>query len=558
MVDFVVVVNLPYRFYHSRILFINFFDKNEKLNVNKIKFKRKYIFSFLMKHLYYYSLEDYKMSFELIYPNDIKPKITYKKCIILHTSFIKESNKYDNIKEKVKEMGKMNENFEKEEKIRERIRSFNHRDIIHHQLLFNIFESPFIIYDKINFDIKRDTPVLFDKIELIQVKDKKYENIRSNMLPTSLYLQIKDLSYKEQIDKLYVYYYKIIYKLYDYLKIGGNYQTDFMGSFDDKKIEIIYVLSLLFKKVIIQGYNSYICYGYLGEERLKREELEEIIKRKNCCVIPKPNIDKMIDYMTKEIKYEIKMNELLLKKKYKEYHQLYIVHYLLFLKNVSIDNPLIYELILNTEKYNIHLPNDYFQNYLMSNMENELKEIVDIFYDYKNKFEINGILEIGMGLGVYTKYIIEWILKENKKKGNITKYELTTLLIDEKEIWKNIGIDYVGKKNLKYIHCIKEDVNDFLEKKSKLKILEKYFYQFIFIHHIFLFEKFIYMIHILDKLLFINGLIIFEKSNSVLIEKIILFMDMNYLHYERICNKSYIIYRKKDKDVRRNLNISYF
>jgi predicted O-methyltransferase YrrM len=149
------------------------------------------------------------------------------------------------------------------------------------------------------------------------------------------------------------------------------------------------------------------------------------------------------------------------------------------------------------------------------------------------------ILEIGMGLGVYTKY-----LKEALESFKIDT-KLYVIDPNQKTIWKDMGVEYVKKK--KDMIMMNESLITALPKIVNTSVR----FDVVLIHQYDKFDIMMYVLLFSKVLLRKNGYLIFVKSVYTVLEKIIDFMDGNYLFLKKIEDKNgFIIYQKIMEDNR--------
>lgn len=168
-----------------------------------------------------------------------------------------------------------------------------------------------------------------------------------------------------------------------------------------------------------------------------------------------------------------------------------------------------------------------------------------------NKYNLSNILEIGMGYGIITIYILltflkktnkgkinNFLLDHNNEKSNntINLYELSNNTYQPKLIsidqyqeshWQNIGRNLVKKYSLEQYHSLKII-------PSEIK-LPKYYkkqkkFDLIFMHHTNMKENILVDVYYAIKLLKNNGFMIINNSSNYSRSIIINYIEFNFKH----------------------------
>ncbi len=307
------------------------------------------------------------------------------------------------------------------------------------------------------------------------LKDKKFEFIWSNMLDLNQDEMIK-LGLLKNCDVLEIVYYSnlsLIDKLYTYLELGGRlYFALFEQPCNKKSVEIIYLLSLLFDKVLIMGGKEFLCIGYKGEEGISRKEFKKIKESKSFSIEPKVGLEDMRKY------YKIVVNSDINRIKYlvtSQYNKLFPFEFDKGIKDILYSNyqskhfmHFIAKLELMFDK---NIDYIYLYKYLEKEFKGQLNNLEKIISDKikKNSLEkgLINIIEIGVGLGLYTKVLVDL----NKKYKNDIK-----LIINDDEDKKknmiNFSKDYISNKIKINDDNLKSFISDILKKQeNKIDII---------------------------------------------------------------------------------------
>lgn len=479
---------------------------------------------------------EYKFYFQLSYPLDIHAKIKFKK-----------SKSYSPKKEFVKRYDELITQFKKSDDDIQRL--FNEINLFKHNIVNDFFyelipmdlvgEFPTMVFNTFDIKLNKTKPYFFNLG--VEYREKSYKMIKTNVYGEIIYQKIKNLPYCKRMETTYLLHIKNLYYLFEYLQIGGYYFTA-MHPCGDKQIEYYYLLSLFFEKIIMIDSLHILCLRYRGELVVTKKELEEIICKKVFYIEPKPKIHDLIKYMNSFFVYECKFYEYLLNKKKKQLYELVSKQLLICLMEINPDHHHIMKIDEETKK--IRIENKKIKFNLIKDYKTENKKSILLLKKYINKkkapyeYESN-ILEIGMGLGIFTNIILESIEKSNFNFIIIDPYQ--------KIIWNDIGLNQIKKLsnieifNESYITSLPKIVN---QRGSN-------YFNIIFIHQYDKFDKMMYLLFFCKVFLQINGYLIFMKSAYQVYEKIIDFIDTNYLFLKKIEEKDgLMIYQKISEDQR--------
>ncbi len=364
-------------------------------------------------------------------------------------------------------------------------------------------------------------------IESNNYKNKKFKFIWSNMVTQDVMDKLDKLSYCKILDVLYYSYLSLIDKLNKYLEIGGSlYFALYEQPCDKKSVEIIYLLSLLFDKIIIMSGKELLCINYRGEERLKREEFKKIKESNTFSIEPLIEIDDLQKYYKIIVKDEIERLEYLVTDQYTKLYPLIInkgikdilfsnydsEHFLHFIGKINI----IFDKRMDYKTLYKYLEKEY------NNQINDLEKIIKKESESKN---IN-IIEIGIGLCIYTK-----VFEKNK---NIN------LILNEEDNNKNNMIhfskEYIKKKNKINSEELKVFIDNQLKKyENKIDI--------ILINKRYELKDIKKELKKMELLMKKDGLLIIDRSVNQSNLKLNDYIKNNFKNLDQIENNNFYIYK---------------
>lgn len=354
---------------------------------------------------------------------------------------------------------------------------------------------------------KEDSKMRFNSIKISYINPilrKEYEMIRP------------DLCNKENI--FYNLKISILIKLIDYLKIGGRFFIHVFDFCTLDSINFLYLLSLLFDKVLILKGNIIYCVGFQGEKRISKEKLESLYN-KSFVMDPMYKLDKLLEYLKKYYEYRNKMIKILLDKKYKIFTEKYLENYVQCMIEKDV-NFRYMELVMNSFNniFGVKRERKYLIEMVKSMKKSTIKELENVL----DRKELNKVLEIGYGLGVYADVMI-------KSKS---------MLIS---IGNKIGMN--NEKDNKLFHLYEDDVIVSLQEIEKK--YGKDFFDIVMIDKCESFDQYMVQMYYIKKLLKMNGYIIFDNMFSTGYFKMIDYMKSNYQDLKMIVNKNGIYIFKK-------------
>ena len=293
----------------------------------------------------------------------------------------------------------------------------------------------------------------------------KYNLVMDQHLGSKLYDLFKDKSAGDREEFLYKYRMKTITLLFNYLNIGGNYFLHFITVCKQCQVEMIYLLSSMFQRVIIIDAVHIFCESFLGNQYIDKKDITPFIHHK--FTISNKD-DSFIPYVTETYKYYTKLYNLIFADKVDEYIDLAV--YSIYKKTMYIADGdtliFIYKLIIDVLK-RVVLDNNILKiNSAIKSQEGYF--IRDIIHRYQCK----SCLEVGMAFGVSAMYILS--SSKDTVLISIDPFQSTQ--------WDNCGKKLIQLCNLQARHKL-------IEEKSFIalpKLLDKHKFDFIFIDGIHL------------------------------------------------------------------------
>ena len=451
-------------------------------------------------------------------------------------------NLYDKQKYEISQLFKNNEQVKK---------YFNKND----PFLFNTLQ---ILFKRNNFNINKcvclrsDDLINFNLVnfkgniicEKIETCNKKYEYILQNMISVEMFNKIKNMKHCQREDFIFNYKIKYISYFFDILEIGGSVLIGVFNFCNPNTINIIYLLSLMFEKIILFSGTYIYCQGFLYlNSEITKEQILNLID-KSFTITNKKDIDNFIDYINNNIQENVKINKKLLNLEFDNYIGDVIEKFFLKLDEANINpNDEILEnikidLIKNQRRIFIDTKVKKIHSAIKSpEMELIIKTIVD------NNFK--KCLEIGMAFGVSAISIL------SNKKCNLISIDP-----NQSTQWESNGVKLV--KSLGY-----EKRHELIEKKSYEALPEllknnKGLFDFIFIDGWHTFDYTLVDFFYSNLLLKINGIIIIDDAMHFGVSSFVKYLNKNYLFYKKIDSIKTIAIYKKIKEDNRDWNFHSF
>ena len=452
--------------------------------------------------------------------HNIKSKLEYKKSTIgLNTTSMKEYNNYVDQHKSIQNSFIKNIIKLKEIKIDDSIYIFK---------IFNISlkDSIFIRanYNSGNLDLYVDhlNNHKIEKVcDLNNTKNisKRYNSIIQNELSSQMYAQIKDEKHCDKQNFLFEYTLKYISYFFDILENGGHVYIDIFNFCDDSTIEIVYLLSCMFKKIVVYEGNIIFCDNFLlDNSTVKKEDILKCIQKKTFSIKPKNKITEFKDYLYSMYKYKNNLHKLISEKKYDEYIDISILNMYNALISVKSDKSIIeffYKRIINNMKR-------VYLNKKLIKVHSIIKEQEGKFIE--NIIKKNGLdrcLEVGMAFGISAFYILS-----NKN---------TTLIsIDPNQStqWENNGIKLLKEFGFNKRHkCMEKKSYEALPELLKKEGEESF--DFVFIDGWHTFDYTLLDFFYANLLLKTNGFIVIDDALHAGVKSCVSYLDSNYKFFKK-------------------------
>jgi len=312
-------------------------------------------------------------------------------------------------------------------------------------------------------------------------------------------------------------------------------------------INLLYILSLLFSKVIILNGTIIICMNYI-ENNKYINDIKNLDENHYLFVETKENVDQLKKYSSNILNNKKKLLELRIKKDekklFKELYDLYssyahdpfIIahdHDNLFHKYLQL------HLIVNSRRFFIKDKNESTEIKLHSAIKKkEGKNITQIIKKYKFK----KCLEIGMAFGISASYIL--LANKNVNLISIDPFQ------KDKDQWNSMGLNLLKELGV-------DERHHYIGEKSYVslpKLLSTYgeeYFDFIFIDGWHTFDYTLIDFFYADKLIRIGGIILIDDALHRGVTKFVNYIVNNYDNYKKIeTNKTLAGFEKINNDTR--------
>lgn len=366
---------------------------------------------------------------------------------------------------------------------------------------------------------------------------KKYKYILQNMISSQMYNKIKEMDYCQREDYIYNYKIKYISYLYDILEIGGSLLIGVFNYCNPNTINIIYLLSLLFSRVILFSGIYIYCEGFLYlNSGITKADIEKLLD-KSFKITNKTDSKELIDYIGWNISTLINENKKLLSNDIDGFIDGKINKYFSQLAEAKIfpDD----EILTN---FKIDIIKDYRRVFIDSQVKKihsaikspEMETIVNLIKS--NNFV--KCLEVGMAFGTSAITILS-----NKKCNliSIDPFQSTQ--------WESNGMKLVKSFNFQSRHTL-------IEKKSYValpELLDNNYssFDFIFIDGWHTFDYTLVDFFYSNLLLKIGGIIMIDDALHNGVADCIKYLNKNYTFYKKIDSiRSVGVYKKIREDDR--------
>jgi predicted O-methyltransferase YrrM len=336
-----------------------------------------------------------------------------------------------------------------------------------------------------------------------------------------------------------------IYNLFDLLELGGNFIFSIHNFSNKNSINIIYLLSNFFEKIVFIGGMLIFCINYkFFNININKQTIEKIFKNKCIFTIePKKDEKNLIEYLNEIFKIYIKKYKLLLFNK----EENFLLFWYSFLKNLFLEsgiftNDNLIDLnLLFIDRFRIKINDD--KNLKSIKITSAIKNKEGSYIsEIISKNNYKKCLEIGLANGISAVYILK-----NKSTNLIS--------IDpfQKTQWKNEGKKLLKKFKLNNRHkCIEKKSYEALP-----ELLKKYgneSFDFIFIDGWHTFDYTLVDFFYSNFLLKIDGIIIIDDVLHPGVSDCITYLNKNYKFYNKLLSPNTIACYKKIKNDDRDWN----
>ena len=413
-----------------------------------------------------------------------------------------------------------------------------------------LYKNKYYLWGLLNFDIDNSISILSDdftnefyiskhstNIGKVDKVNKKFLNIHyklsdklNNVLLKYDYCKKEELLHDNKI--------KIISYLFNFLENGGSFFISFYGFCNQNTIEILNILILMFDEIII--YNSFNVLCKKFNPVIHKNDIEKIMSNKYTIQL-KENLDKLILYFNKNLKYQTSKLQLLLDDKESEL--------LTVIKDEVMDSFKSYKVAeLNDFKidYNKYLIENFKSIFVNNNIIKTTSAIKGTEGNYLqyiiNKYNYTNCLEVGCANGVSGFYILT--ANKNTRLISVDPYQSTQ--------WHNNGINMFKYFNLDNRHTLYEEKSY----ECLPRLINKYANTFdlIFIDGFHTFDYTLIDFFYSNLLLKKNGIIIIDDALHKGVSKCVKYIETNYnSFYKKLTDKTpitFAAFRKINDDTR--------
>jgi predicted O-methyltransferase YrrM len=388
----------------------------------------------------------------------------------------------------------------------------------------------------------------------IYAKDsmKEYKNNKINNDP---YNDIWNCKYSKILYKLTLEWIKYILKI---IKNGDSiifYITSFCY-YDS--INLIYILTLIFEKVLIINGKICMCLNYNDKSEYIKyiKYINNFDKTKNIYleIEPKPDIDKLKKYFNNMFESYIKLYKLILTKDEDKIFAETFNFYSSFAKDTFIkehDKDNIFHKYL--QKFFIESFRRFFYLENNNNLKKNITKQVKIHSAIKkeeganitriiNKYKLKKCLEIGMAFGISAFYILT-------AGKDISLISIDPFQKDPNQ-WNSMGLKLIKKMGLSQQHHFIEELS-YIALPKLLSTYGKNYFDFIFIDGWHTFDYTLIDFFYADKLLNKDGVILIDDALHEGVKKFVKYIETNYKNYTRIpTNNTQAAFMKIEEDSR--------
>jgi len=427
--------------------------------------------------------------------------------------------------------------------------------------LYNNFNNNLL--KKNNIIKNKFIPILFDSdinFELIKILLNKYkfndEDIINNnnlLNNTKKYNKIiysnkikkfKDIKYcnieKDTIDNKL----KNILQIFDILNVDGSVFITFFNYCDSKTINIIYLLSFMFKKVVLYESSYLFCTGFLGNNSIvKKTDIQKLFDKD--FTVEKTDSKELLEYIDNNIKETMDNYKLLLNKNADKYIDNMIEKMVKELKQFGIkpksdEETQVYKKII--EVFRRVIIDGKIVKIHSAIKSPEMNTIINIIK--KNNYK--KCLEVGMAFGISAFSILT-----NKS------CKLISIDPNQSKQWESNGVKLLKEFGFNKRHKLIEKPS--YEGLPEVLKKNKGTFDFIFIDGWHTFDYTLVDFFYSNLLLKVGGTIIIDDALHNGVCAFVKYLDTNYKFYKKIeSHETIVIYEKiKEDDRPWNYHVSF-
>lgn len=380
--------------------------------------------------------------------------------------------------------------------------------------------------------------ILFDPVEK---SNKKYNYILQNTISLPFYNKIKDMDYCDREDFIYNYKLKYISYFYDILEIGGSVLIGVFNYCSPNTINIIYLLSIIFEKVILFSGIYIYCTGFLHlNSKISKEDILGLLD-KSFHITNKKDVKLLIEYINQNINEIILEDKKLLNNDIDGFINSKIKKYFRQLEEAKIfpNDEILSKIKINIIKDYRRIFIDYQVKKIHSAIKSqEMETISNLLSNLTPNNNFIKCLEVGMAYGVSAITIL------SNKKCNLISIDPF-----QSSQWESNGTKLIESFGFSNRHTLIEKPN-YIALPELLKINTSSF-DFIFIDGWHTFDYTLVDFFYSNLLLRIGGIIMIDDALHNGVAACIKYLDKNYLFYNKINSvKSVKVYKKIREDNR--------
>jgi predicted O-methyltransferase YrrM len=420
-------------------------------------------------------------------------------------------------------------------------------------ILKNIFKNKFIsllFNSDINYELIKIllNKYKFNDEDVLKIKsyneknnimnDKKYNKIiyGNESLKFKYYCDIG----KNKINNILLN----LSQIFDILKVGGDIFIQFFNYCDSKTINIIYLLSFMFDKVVLYESSYLFCTGFLGNNsKVKKTDIQKLIDKD--FTVEKTDSKELLEYIDNNIKETIDNYKLLLNKNVDKYIDNMIEKMVKELKQFGIkpksdEETQVYKKII--EVFRRVMIDGKIVKIHSAIKSQEMNSIIDIIK--KNNYK--KCLEVGMAFGISAFSILS-----NKS------CKLISIDPNQSTQWESNGVKLLKEFGFNKRHKLIEKPS--YEGLPELLKKNKGTFDFIFIDGWHTFDYTLVDFFYSNLLLKVGGTIIIDDALHNGVSAFVKYLDTNYNFYKKIkSHETIVIYQKiKEDDRPWNYHVSF-